>query len=57
MKETFVDCINEIKFAIKEFRKLYEKTPITDHLLRAKILKEKRSRSLFYYGFVILIQT
>jgi hypothetical protein len=39
-KETFVDCINEIKFAIKEFRKLYEKAPVTDHLLRAKILKE-----------------
>ena len=24
-KETFVDRINEINFAIKEFRKLYEK--------------------------------
>jgi hypothetical protein len=39
-KETFLDHINEIEFAIKEFRKLYEKTPITDHLLRAKILNE-----------------
>jgi hypothetical protein len=46
-KETFVDRINEIKFAIKDFRKLYEKTPITDHLLRAKILKEiKRSKKM-----------
>jgi hypothetical protein len=39
-KEAFIDHINEIKFAIKEFRKLYEKAPVTDHLFRAKILKE-----------------
>jgi hypothetical protein len=39
-KETFVDRINEINFAIKEFRKLYEKAPVTDHLFRAKVIKE-----------------
>ena len=44
-KEAFIDRINEIEFAIKEFIKLYEKTPVTDHLFRAKILKEiKRSK-------------
>ena len=47
-KETFVDRINEIKFAIKEFRKLYDKTPVTDHWFRAKILKqiERSKRTL-----------
>ena len=39
-KEAFVDRINEINFIIKEFRKLYDKTPVTDHLFRAKILKD-----------------
>jgi hypothetical protein len=39
-KETFIDRINEINFAIKEFRKLHEKAPVTDHLFRAKILRE-----------------
>ena len=39
-KETFVDRINEINFAIKEFRKLYAKAPVTDHLFRAKVIKE-----------------
>ena len=39
-KETFVDRINEINFAIKEFRKLYEKAPVTDYLFRAKVIKE-----------------
>jgi hypothetical protein len=39
-KEAFVDRINEINFAIKEFRKLYEKVPVTDHLFRAKVLRE-----------------
>jgi hypothetical protein len=39
-KEAFTDRINEIEFAIKEFRKLYEKAPAADHLFRAKILKE-----------------
>jgi hypothetical protein len=44
-KEVFIDRINEIDFAIKEFIKLYEKTSVTDHLFRAKILKEiKRSK-------------
>jgi hypothetical protein len=38
-KEAFVDRINEINFIIKEFRKLYDKIPVTDHLFRAKILK------------------
>ena len=39
-KETFIDRINEINFIIKEFQKLYDKTPITDHLFRAKVFKE-----------------
>jgi hypothetical protein len=39
-KVAFIDRINEIEFAIKEFRKLYEKAPAVDHLFRAKILKE-----------------
>jgi len=39
-KEVFIDRINEIEFAIKEFIKLHEKTPVTDHLFRTKILKE-----------------
>jgi hypothetical protein len=47
-KEIFLDRINEIKFAIKEFEKLYEKAPVTDHLFRAKILREieRSKRSL-----------
>ena len=40
-KETFIDRINEINFAVKEFRKLHDKVPVTDHLFRAKVLKEK----------------
>lgn len=39
-KEKFLDRINEIEFAIREFRKLHEKTSATDYLLRSKILKE-----------------
>jgi hypothetical protein len=39
-KETFVDRINQISFIVKEFQKLYDKTPITEHLFRAKVLKE-----------------
>ena len=39
-KETFIDRINEINFIIKEFQKLYEKSPATDHLFRAKVQKE-----------------
>jgi hypothetical protein len=45
-KEAFVDRINEINFAIKEFRKLYEKAPVTDHLFRTKIITEiERSKN------------
>jgi hypothetical protein len=39
-KETFVERINEIKFALKEFQKLHEKASVTDHLYRAKVLKQ-----------------
>jgi hypothetical protein len=39
-REVFIDRINEINFAIKEFEKLYDKAPATDHLFRAKILRE-----------------
>ena len=39
-KETFIDSINGINRIIKEFQKLYDKTPITDHFFRAKVLKE-----------------
>jgi hypothetical protein len=39
-KEAFVDHINEIKFAIKEFQTLHDKAPETDHLFRAKVLRE-----------------
>jgi hypothetical protein len=39
-REAFVDRINEINFAIKEFEKLYDKASVTDHLFRAKVLKE-----------------
>ena len=39
-KEIFVDRINQISFIVKEFQKLYEKTPATEHLFRAKVLKE-----------------
>ena len=39
-KEAFIDRIKEINFAIKEFRKLYEKVPVTNHLFRAKVLRE-----------------
>jgi hypothetical protein len=47
-KETFVDHINEIKFIIKEFQKLHERSPVTDHLFRAKVLKqiERSKRTL-----------
>jgi hypothetical protein len=47
-KETFVDHINEINFIIKEFGKLYERSPVTDHLFRAKVLKqiERSKRTL-----------
>jgi hypothetical protein len=39
-KETFIDGINGINSIIKECLKLYEKTPIMDHALRAEILKQ-----------------
>jgi hypothetical protein len=47
-KETFVDHINEINFIIKEFQKLYDRSPATDHLFRAKVLKqiERSKRTL-----------
>jgi hypothetical protein len=47
-KETFVDHINEINFIIKEFGKLYGRSPLTDHLFRAKVLKqiERSKRTL-----------
>jgi chaperonin cofactor prefoldin len=45
-KEAFIDRLKETKFAIKEFRKLHEKAPVTDYMFRAKILKEiERSKS------------
>ena len=44
-KEAFVDRINEINFAIKEFEKLHDKSPVTDQSFRAKVLREiKRSK-------------
>ena len=39
-KEAFIDRINEINFAIKEFEKLHDKAPVTDQLFRAKVLAE-----------------
>jgi hypothetical protein len=45
-KEAFVDRINEIEFAIKEFQKLYDKAPVTDQLFRAKVLRQiERSKN------------
>ena len=45
-KEAFVDRINEINFAIKEFQKLHEKAPITDRSFRAKVLRQiERSKN------------
>jgi hypothetical protein len=47
-REAFIDRMNEINFAIKEFRRLYEKAPETDDLFRAKVLREieRSKRSL-----------
>jgi hypothetical protein len=39
-KEVFIDRINEIEFAIKEFIKLRDKSPVTDQSFRAKVLRE-----------------
>jgi hypothetical protein len=39
-KEAFIDRINEINFAIKEFEKLHDKSPVTDQSFRAKVLRE-----------------
>ena len=39
-QKTFVDRINEIKFIIRKFQKLYDKVPAKDKLFRAKILKQ-----------------
>ena len=46
-KEEFVDRINEIRFIVKEFQKLYERSPTIEHLFRAKVLKEtERSKRI-----------
>jgi hypothetical protein len=47
-KEAFIDRINEINFAIKEFQKLYERSPVTDNLFHSKVLKqiERSKRTL-----------
>lgn len=37
-KERFLDSINVYSDIIEEFQKLYDKTPMTDRLTRAKIL-------------------
>ena len=37
-KERFIDSINEFNRIIKEFEKLYDETPTTDHLIRDEIL-------------------
>jgi hypothetical protein len=39
-REVFIDRINEINFAIKEFEKLHDKSPVTDQSFRAKVLRE-----------------
>jgi hypothetical protein len=39
-REAFIDRINEINFAIKEFEKLHDKSPVTDQSFRAKVLRE-----------------
>jgi hypothetical protein len=39
-REAFIDRINEINFAIKEFEKLHDKSPVTDQSFRAKTLRE-----------------
>ncbi len=39
-REAFIDRINEIEFAIKEFEKLYDKSPVTEQSFRAKVLRE-----------------
>jgi hypothetical protein len=38
-KERFVNYINHISFIIKELQKLYDETPVTDHLFRANLLE------------------
>ena len=44
-REAFIDHINEINFAIKEFEKLHDKSPVTNQSFRAKVLREiKRSK-------------
>jgi hypothetical protein len=46
-KEAFVDRINEINFAIKEFQKLHDKAPVSDRLFRTKVLGEiERSKKI-----------
>jgi hypothetical protein len=39
-KEAFIDRINEINFAIKEFEKLHDKSSVTDQSFRTKVLGE-----------------
>jgi hypothetical protein len=38
LKERFIDSVNVYNSIIEEFQKLYDKTPVTDHSTRAKIL-------------------
>jgi hypothetical protein len=47
-KERFIDSINVFNSIIKEFQKLYKKTPATDHLVRAEIINgiEQSKRDL-----------
>jgi predicted DNA-binding protein YlxM (UPF0122 family) len=37
-KERYVDTIDVYNSIIEEFQKLYQKTPISDHIVRAEIL-------------------
>jgi hypothetical protein len=39
-KFRYIDTINDYNMIIEQFQKLYDKAPVTDHLLRAKILKQ-----------------
>jgi hypothetical protein len=39
-EKEFADRINELNFIIRQFQKLYEKSPATDNVFRAKVLKE-----------------
>jgi hypothetical protein len=39
-KERYIDSVNVYNSIIEEFQKLHEKAPVTDHLYRAKVLKQ-----------------